>query len=163
MQLIKGTVEKLIKKYRTNNPFEIASQRNILVLFERLGDILGYFHTYKRIPMIHINSDLNEREQRFVCAHELGHSILHRHVNTPFLRKNTLFSIDRIEREANQFALELLIPDQVIYEFQNTNMTIYELVATYGVPQDLAHLKRKQTGKPYIFNTKTEHIFPLRR
>jgi Zn-dependent peptidase ImmA (M78 family) len=142
MNQIKSTVLKLIKKYRTNNPFQIAEQKNILIFYEQLGDILGYFHTYKRIPMIHINCDLEDSEQRFVCAHELGHSVLHKNVNTPFLKKNTLFSIDRIEREANEFAVELLIPDQIMYENKDTTMTVYEIAATYGVPQDLVHLKR---------------------
>ena len=36
-----------------------------------------------------------------------GHSQIHPRVNTPFLRKNTLFSTDR-EVEANRFAVELL-------------------------------------------------------
>jgi Zn-dependent peptidase ImmA (M78 family) len=161
MMQIKSKVLKLIKKHRTNNPFEIASQMNILVIKERLGEILGYFHTYKRIPMIHINCDIGETEQRFVCAHELGHSVLHKNVNTPFLKKNTLFSIDRIEREANEFAVELLIPDQILYEYQDSTMTIYEIAAMYGIPQGLVHLKRMQTSKAYFFNTKTEHIFPF--
>ena len=47
--------------------------------------------------------------QRTVCAHELGHAVLHTHANTPFLRKNTFFSVDKLEIEANTFAALLLI------------------------------------------------------
>ncbi|WP_027416504.1 ImmA/IrrE family metallo-endopeptidase [Aneurinibacillus terranovensis] len=139
---IKDDVSSLIKVCGTNNPFEIAHQKNIFILYERLGDILGYFNTYKRISMIHINCDLEDAERRFVCAHELGHSVLHKDVNTPFLKRNTLVSIDRIEREANEFAVELLLPDELMYEYCDTAMTIYEIAATYGVPRELTHLKR---------------------
>lgn len=105
-------IKKLIKTCGTNNPFEIAEQRNILVLFERLGsNIWGYFSNAHRIPIIHINEALNEFDRTFTAAHELGHSFLHAKLNTPFLRRNTLISVDRIEQEANRFALKLLIGD----------------------------------------------------
>ncbi|WP_138225683.1 ImmA/IrrE family metallo-endopeptidase [Paenibacillus algicola] len=137
--MIKHTVTRLIKKHGTNNPFEIASQRNIIVLFEELGDMLGYYNTYRRVQLIHINSNASEQEQRFTCAHELGHSILHPTLNTPFLRNKTLYSIDRIEREANLFAIELLMPDELLHKESIT--TLREAALTYGVPEELIELK----------------------
>ncbi|EFM10134.1 protein of unknown function DUF955 [Paenibacillus curdlanolyticus YK9] len=135
---IKQLVNQIVRKYGTNNPFKIASQKNIIVLFEPLGGMMGYFNTYKRIPMIHINEDLDEHDQKYTCAHELGHAFQHRNVNTPFLKRNTLQSIDKIEREANQFAVELLIPDKLLLE----GMTIYEAASRCGVPEEVAHLKK---------------------
>lgn len=134
----------MIKKYRTNDPFEIASQKNITVLLSYLGETLGFFSSYKRSKFIHINDDLDDPMKRFVCAHELGHAVLHPGINTPFLRSKTLFSIDRIEREANEFAVELLMPDEIILEYD----TIYEAAAACGVPEDLAVLKRRH--KHYV-------------
>lgn len=134
---IKKTVTQLIRRHGTNNPFVIASQKNIIVLYEPLGSIMGYFNTYKRIKMIHINNALNEAEQRFTCSHELGHALLHPKVNTPFLKSNTLFSIDRIEREANEFAVELLIPDEMLLDHSLSNAA-----AACGVPEEVSRLKR---------------------
>lgn len=142
MKTIKQIVTDLIRIHGTNDPFEIASQKNILVLFEELGDIFGYFNTYKRIPMIHINNILSEQDQRFTCAHELGHRIMHPKVNTPFLRKNTLLSVERIEREANQFAVELLMPDFLLQDIQYTALTFHKASLAFGVPLELAHLKQ---------------------
>lgn len=136
---IKKLVHQLILKQGTNDPFTIASQKNILVLYEPLGTIMGYFNVYKRIPMIHINNSLNEVEQRFTCSHELGHAMLHPKVNTPFLKRNTLVSIDRIERQANEFAVELLIADELLLNGQ----TIFEAAVVCGVPAEVAHLKAK--------------------
>ncbi|MED0688009.1 ImmA/IrrE family metallo-endopeptidase [Anoxybacillus ayderensis] len=140
---IKQIVEKMIRKHGTNNPFEIASQKGIVLLFEPLGGIYGYHHTFRRIQIIHINSELDEPTQRFVCAHELGHAVLHPELSTSFLQKNTLFCMYKVEREANEFAVELLLPDDCIYTYRNTDMTIYEVATTYGIPKEVIHLKRE--------------------
>lgn len=136
--MIKQTVAQLIKCHGTNCPYDMASQRNILVLFELLGEMLGYFNTYRRTKMIHINSSISEEDQRFTCAHELGHALLHPGISTPFLRRHTLQSIDKIERQANQFAVELLIPDKLLLD----GMTIYEAANACGVPEEVVHLKK---------------------
>ncbi|MDR3543246.1 MAG: ImmA/IrrE family metallo-endopeptidase [Desulfosporosinus sp.] len=134
-------MDKLISRYKTNDPYEIAEAKNIIIIHEPLGSTLGYHSTYKRIHFIHINYDLGSTWQRFVCAHELGHAIMHPKVNTPFLRANTFFSVDRIEREANTFAVELLIPDYIIHGYENTSRSIYQIAASCGIPKELANLK----------------------
>lgn len=132
---------KQIKKYATNDPFEIAEQKGIVVIYEKLGSALGYYNSYKRIRFIHINEDINEKLAKFVCAHELGHSILHPDANAPFMKVNTFLSIDRIEVEANTFAVELLLTDKVIYEHKDINMTLNEIASLYCVPKEVSHLK----------------------
>ncbi|MGO4787008.1 ImmA/IrrE family metallo-endopeptidase [Paenibacillus sp. 2KB_20] len=107
--IIDRKVEKIIKSHQTNDPHKITSNMKVEVIYEELGDIWGYFHFYKRIPIIHINHRLNEENTRHTIAHELGHYIFHPNISTPFLKSNTLFSIDRIEREANYFAVHLLV------------------------------------------------------
>lgn len=137
----KSKAENLIKKYQTNNPFKIAELMNIVVLFEDLKDTLGYFNKYKRIKMIHINQAATDIDQRFICAHELGHSVLHPSVNTPFLKKNTLFSISKIEQEANAFAVELLLPDRLLRE--NAECSVFNIGKAVGIPDKLIKLKVK--------------------
>lgn len=138
---IKEYVLKIAKKHGTTNPFEIAKRKNIIVLFEDLGNTLGFYNTYKRSKFIHINNKINETTQRFVCAHELGHALLHPKANTPFLRNKTFFSVDRLEIEANTFAVELLLPDEMISEYQDTNLSIQEIAAIFGIPGNFSQLK----------------------
>ncbi|MDA2038605.1 ImmA/IrrE family metallo-endopeptidase [Bacillus cereus] len=138
---IKEYVLKIVKKHGTTNPFEIAKQKNIIVLFEDLGNTLGFYNTYKRFKFIHINNQINETTQQFVCAHELGHAVLHPKANTPFLRNQTFFSVDRLEIEANTFAVELLLPDEMISEYQDTNLSIQEIAEIHGVPKSFSRLK----------------------
>lgn len=137
---IKRTVEKLMRKYNTNDPFKLAEKLNIFVKYDDLGNTWGYFITYKRIKIIHINNNLEEWLQRYTCAHELGHSILHKGVPTPFLKKHTLFSIDKIERQANTFAVELLIPDKVIAQYEG--YTVHNVADIVGIPNGLEVLKK---------------------
>lgn len=138
---IKEYVLNIVKKHNTTNPFEIAKRKNIIVLFEDLGNTLGFYNTYKRFKFIHINNQINETIQRFVCAHELAHAVLHPKANTPFLRNQTFFSVDRLEIEANTFAVELLLTDEMISEYQDTNLSIQEVAEIYGIPKSFARLK----------------------
>lgn len=139
--MCKKIAEKAIKQFHTNCPFQIAREMGVVILFEPLGNKLGYFSTYKRSNFIHINEDLSEYDRIFPCAHELGHVIQHPHENTPFLRKNTLFSISKIEREANEFAVELLLPDVLLQEYQD--LSISQIAVAHGVPQELLCLKNR--------------------
>lgn len=134
-------INKLYKKYYTTNPIELAKCLNINVIFEELGTINGYYNTAFRQKFIHINSNLEEHKQKFTIAHELGHAILHPKSNTPFLRENTLFSIDKLEIEANLFDVNLLISDEDLREYQD--FTISQLSSIFGIHEKLIELRLK--------------------
>ena len=68
-EYIKKEVVKLVKKYKTRNPFEIAKNENIIVIYEELGSINGYYNKFARQKFIHINSNLSEQMQIVTCAH----------------------------------------------------------------------------------------------
>jgi len=124
--------------HQTRNPFELAEKRKINVFFKPLGDIYGFYYTLKRSRFIYINSDSSRSMQIFTCAHEIGHDVMHQGINTPFLAKHSLLSVDKIERQANQFAVEYLIPDILLLE----GMTLYEAAAASNVPEEVANLKK---------------------
>ncbi|WP_447579964.1 ImmA/IrrE family metallo-endopeptidase [Acinetobacter baumannii] len=141
MNWIKTAVTDITKKYKTNNPFELAAFKNVHVLeFDLHPEIMGFYKYEKKSKYIVINSNLEDHQKYFTCAHEFSHSQIHPRVNTPFLRKNTLFLTDRIEVEANTYAVELLIPDSVFHA--NYHSSIYEIATIYGVPKELVHLKK---------------------
>ncbi|MFA8439342.1 ImmA/IrrE family metallo-endopeptidase [Pueribacillus sp. YX66] len=134
---------KLIEKYKTNDPFELASYKKIQIITWNLHiEIKGFYKYLRRNKFIVLNSSLNEHLKRFVCSHELGHAILHPRENTPFMRENTFFSIDRIEVEANTFAVELLLPDNRLEEYKNTRLSLEEIAGIHGIPKEVARLKK---------------------
>ena len=139
---LKDTIFNLTKKYNTSDLFELADALKISVFFEELGTINGYYNKPLRMKQIHINQNLSERDAKFTCAHELGHAVLHPNASTPFLRSKTFLSVDRLEIEANTFAVNLLIPDESIIEvIDNQNCTLEYMSRMLGYNQKLIELR----------------------
>ncbi|AKL94979.1 putative Zn peptidase [Clostridium aceticum] len=132
-------VKQIIEKHKTNNPFEIAKEKNIIVIFEKLAKIRGYYEYNKRCKYIHINEDLPSEEQHLVCAHELGHALLHPKVNIIFITSNTLFVKNKFEIEANKFAAELLIQDDLLHNYEG--LSIEQIAVAENLNMELLKLK----------------------
>lgn len=109
---IKIKVFNLIEKHRTKNPFKLAKKLNIEIVYEDLGNTKGFYKKILRNKFIFINSELTEFEQKLVCAHELGHAILHSSKDFEFMIDNTrILRKSVIENEANEFASWLIFGD----------------------------------------------------
>jgi Zn-dependent peptidase ImmA (M78 family) len=113
---IRNLVNFYVKKFDTRNPYELAKCLNVEVQVGQLGSRAGCYMFLKNHKCIFLNEDLEEKEMLLVMAHELGHAIMHRKENCYFIRNKTLLLTSRIEIEANTFAAELLIPDDIIFE-----------------------------------------------
>ena len=145
MDWIKQKVNKITSRYLTNNPFELAQLLNIeIISWDFNGEILGLYVYERRNRYILYNKNLKNdiNMLKFVVAHELGHALLHTKLNTPFLQKATLYSTGKIEKEANRFAVELLIPDSYLYELRSESISIYEFSQIHGIPREFAELKK---------------------
>ena len=142
---IKRKVESLCRKYNSREPFFITDSMGILLTIEPLGALNGYYTKKYRIKHIHINERLSRQEQCFACAHELGHAILHPDSNTPFLTKNTSLSVNKLESEANKFAVEFLIPDDILCEYiYDYGYTAEQIARILGYQKELIELRLKQ-------------------
>lgn len=140
---IKETVEGLCKKYDTRDPFQLVDDTGGVLLFENLGSTHGYYsHCYGQ-KFIHVNNRLDKQQQIVTCAHELGHSILHPDVSTPYLKANTLFSVNKLEIQANNFMVQLLITDDDLIEFFAAGLSSYQIANIYGLPVILIEHKIK--------------------
>ena len=123
---IKHKVDMLCRKCDTRDPFTIAAKLGIRVLHEPLGSIRGYYSRTHRIKFIHINQDLSK-----------GHAILHPKSNTPFLRANTLYSVNKLETEANRFMALLLHPATEIQDYAQCGYTLYQIADICGLTPEL--------------------------
>ena len=56
-------------KYHTHNPFDIADQRSVRIIYSPLKETLGYYMRYRRTQCIILQERLPYPLQRFVCAH----------------------------------------------------------------------------------------------
>ena len=111
---------RLVKSCGTRDPFEIAADIGVEVMFcDNFGPLKGMYRVIKRNRFILINNQLSEQMQRIVCAHELGHDQLHRNLakDNP-LREFMLYDMrTKPEYEANIVAAEILLDNDELLEY----------------------------------------------
>lgn len=138
---IKEMVAQIKHKYKTNSPYEIAKALGIEIHKCELGQIHGYYYKAYRIKQIYLNCNLESHQEKFVLYHELGHALIHPNANTPFLKANTYLSVDKMEIEANAFAMHGLISDDDLVEYQE--YSIEQLSRMFGYHEELINLRIK--------------------
>lgn len=143
-KIIDDKVEQLMKKYHTNNPFELCERLEIPILYENLGkNINGFYQAAPRNKIIHINANLDEYSRYFTCSHELGHALFHCDLNILFLEKNTFVVKNRYENEADYFSARLYLGDKNLYCDRFDGMTIEQIAAVLKMPTELLKLNLK--------------------
>ena len=78
---IREAAAALAAKHGTTDPFRLCALSGVVVRTRPMGTgpgaIKGFLFTGSRIRVIVLNDDLAEPVRRVVCAHELGHAVLH--------------------------------------------------------------------------------------
>ena len=118
-QKINRTIRYYSKLTGTCDPLEIAKSIGIGIAILPLGNIAGNYKLLKRKRWKFINDDIPVGSPfvKTVVAHELGHALFHRKENCAFIKKKTLLLTSGIEKEANVFAANLLITDDMLKEY----------------------------------------------
>ncbi len=75
-------VQDIMNKSKETDPFRIAEAQGIFIRYDELGKLLGMYTIMQKCRFIIINKNLPYIWKRIVCAHELGHDTLHRHIAT---------------------------------------------------------------------------------
>ena len=127
-------VYKLVRRFKTNDPFVIAKGLNILVRHANFDPgTRGFYYRRLRRRFIVIDSGLSEEWQRVVCAHELGHDRLHSGLSQAWIDEHTFFNMGKYERQANLFAIKLLTHSTE----RNLGETQESYLLRCGVPKQL--------------------------
>ena len=151
------TVEKLVHRFKTRNPFEICDVLDIRIRYKDLGtSIKAYYFYQSRIRSIILNQRVSEAVQRILVAHELGHDRLHKEI-AMLKGFQEIEMFDRAiptEYEANLFAAELLIGDGELMELLNDeDISFFGVARELFVPADLLDFKfRVLKHKGYRIN-----------
>lgn len=138
---IKKLADSLVRKHGTRNPFEIIRGLNVILVFVPLVDTKAFYQYFQRNNIIYIDENLTYHEQVFECAHELGHMLLHKKTNAIFMDTRTSFNTDKFEKEANAFAMNLLVSDEMLVEYQEC--TTEQLSRILGYDKKLIDLRTK--------------------
>lgn len=141
--MIKNIVAGLIEQYKTSDPFELCTLLDIRVLIHDLGSrIYGFFQrTEDNYEILHISSNLVYDMQKYICAHELGHAILHVDLSIGFFIENPLIIKSKYEIQADKFAAELLINECNIDTNALQGMNKEQLSNYLRVPKELITYK----------------------
>lgn len=103
------------RNWHTNDPYEIAEHLGIVVL-HRDTPIKGFTAQTVKVKgyptIISINDAYTEHSKKILCAHELGHALLHESCVNHFAINGNNYATN-VEREANLFAVALLADDNI--------------------------------------------------
>lgn len=110
-----GLARSFKKHWHTDDPYEICNKLGIEVVFRKsvLPDFTAQVLKREGLPaIISINDDYDDFSKRLLCAHELGHALLHDNMVNSFAvnRKNAQTNL---ELEANMFAIALIGSDDI--------------------------------------------------
>ena len=138
---------KLISRYGTRDPFRICREKGIEVMFrDDFTGQKGAFSLMLNVPFIFINNKLSDEMKRIVCAHELGHAMLHRKLcqkrTNQTIYEYEIFDIrDSTEYEANIFAANLLIDENELNEYMSYGYDIVQTARAMNLNVNLLLIK----------------------
>ena len=126
-----------------SDPFKAVIQAGAALSFKDLGSLKGAYFGNMKKPAVVISRDIDDNLQKTVCAHELGHHILHK--GQMLSCENASFEEASIlEREANIFAACFLIDKVQAMEL---------LSEGYSVKQTAAKLETDENLLLFLLNT----------
>lgn len=142
-------IDRLVLKYRTRNPFELAEAMGRILITASLIDVKGFYQYVRRCHIIYLGDTLDGPERALVCAHELGHSVLHAKINAVFLDSRTHFVTARYEDEADRFAMNLVFSDDKFFEY--LYMPVSDIAHALNVSEKMVtgRLESIQVGQCY--------------
>ena len=136
---------RLIKRCGTRDPFAIADDLGIKVMeCDNFGPLKGMYRVIQRNRFIFINGDLPERMRQIVCAHEIGHDQLHRHLaKGGAIREFMLYDMSlRPEYEANVVAADMLLDTEELLEhIYRDHFSVEQIAKAMGTDENLVALK----------------------
>lgn len=136
---------RIVKRCGNRDPFAIAENLGIEVIYcNHFGPLKGMYRVVKLCRFIFINNALSERMQKIVCAHEIGHDQLHRHLaKGGAIREFMLYDMTiRPEYEANVVAADMLLDTEEILEYiYEDHYSVEQITKAMGTDQNLVALK----------------------
>ena len=127
------------------DPRRLARELGVEILSRPFAAQKGAYTVVVRVPFIFLKEGLEPVLERIVLAHELGHHILHRTQaeERGGFREFDLFNVNagQLEREANLFAAQLLLPDEEFLEYARRGWDVHAIAAALETDVNLAALK----------------------
>lgn len=155
---VRAAAADLLRKYGIDEPpvpvLDMAADSNLTVQFARFpsnrSNVSGYIDT--KTSKVIVNVDEAPARQIFTVAHELGHWLLHRQeveddrLYRVLMREPLDGPKPVIEREADAFAANLLVPEPLLERYwlrAAVRPSRQSLARLFGVSEDVIRFRLK--------------------
>lgn len=148
MERFKSAADALVERFHTADPFALCGFLDVELLELPLpAGIRGFYASPLGVPIVYLNSGLSDPKERVaVCAHELGHALLHTGYNSFFLKQSTDFVTARYEREADLFAGFLLLDRQTLADCRANGWTVEQVSRYTALPPRVVEQCLRERG-----------------
>ncbi len=136
--------KQLKEEYKTDDPYELCRCLNITLVRTDLPDSIdGFYMEQGGRQAIVIKAALENPSDIACAAHELGHAVLHKGMNTVYLSERTPSVTGKYEQEADLFAAALILDGS----YQYLNFTADETASATGLsPAAVKRFFKKKRG-----------------
>lgn len=117
-----------------SDPFEAVIQSGASLCYKDLGSLKGAYFGNMQKPAVVINETLDEPMKKIVCAHELGHHILH---SGKLCSCSSVTDSSILEREANIFAAAYLIDSKKAVSLLTEGYTVSQTASMLETDENL--------------------------
>ncbi|MEZ8274056.1 ImmA/IrrE family metallo-endopeptidase [Vibrio splendidus] len=132
ISIVQNYAKRLHQKYDLSLPVnldDLAKEYAALTYTDipmNIDGVSAYLKVAGKRPQIFVNNDMPAKRQRFTLAHEIGHVVIPWHTGTIFdvtviNESDNNIEYWEIEKEANAFATELLMPSSWVEELVQQN------------------------------------------
>ena len=120
----RNIIKKLVNESGTTNPEKLCKYLGIKIYYTKMN-FMGFIVKINKIIHIFINSTLSKIIKDIVILHELGHYLL--------MKDKFLFTENRMENEANSFAVTAFNFLNNTYDYISENdLKILKKLKTYA-------------------------------
>ena len=146
--------QRIAKRYRTCNPFELAEMLGIRISYKHFISLKGMYFVVDRCAFITLSDTLDETMEKIVLFHEIGHHLLHRHLASKAFQEFGLYDMSsKPEMEANIFAANMLIDDYELDSLARENYTTAQIARMLYVPHQMLLIKMQDmNNRGYEYN-----------
>lgn len=146
--------QRIGKRYRTSNPFELAEMLGIRIGYKHFNSLKGMYYVVDRCAFITLSDTLDETMEKVVLFHEIGHHLLHRHLASKAFQEFGFYDMSsKPEMEANIFAANMLIDDNELDSLARENYTTSQIARMLYVPHQMLLIKMQDmNSRGYDYN-----------
>lgn len=146
--------QRIVKRYRTNNPYEIADTLGISINYKPFTSLKGMYYIVDRCAFITLNDSLDETMEKVVLCHEIGHHLLHRHLASKAFQEFSFYDMSsKPEMEANIFAANMLIDDDELDSLAREGYPSSQIARMLYVPHPMLLIKMQDMNhRGYNYN-----------